>query len=122
MKKYTFYYKLILGSAVIVPIFSHAQILQGTGGLRASVGEFTRIATEAVVPLLFAAALAYFIWGVVNFIRTADNPEARKKGKSQIIWGIIALFVMVGYFSLTSVFTTSFFGESAALPQLFENE
>lgn len=121
MKKNTFYQKFIFGLTLLFPFQSYAQILQGTGGLRASVVEFTRIATEAVVPLLFAAALAYFIWGIANFIRTADNPEARKKGKSQIIWGIIALFIMVGYFSLTSVFTTSFFGESAGLPQLFED-
>jgi drug/metabolite transporter (DMT)-like permease len=116
-----FYSTIILGIAGLMPLVTSAQILQSNRGFRGMVAEFTRIATEALIPLLFAAALAYFIFGIANFIRNADNPEERKKGKQQILWGIIALFVMVGYFALTSIFTSSFFGVGAALPQLFQN-
>lgn len=119
MKK--IYYKIILIIVGLAPVVSFAQILQGGGSFRDSVKEITDVATNSLIPLLFAAALAYFIFGIANFIRTADNPEERKKGKQQIIWGIIALTAMVGYFALTSVFTNTFFSKNAALPQLFQS-
>lgn len=112
------YYKILLIVVVIIPATASAQATT----FRDAVSEFTSVATNSLIPLLFAAALAYFIWGIANFIRTADNPDERKKGKQQIIWGIVALFVMVGYFALTSVFTNTFFQKNAALPQLFESQ
>ncbi|MCI5051048.1 MAG: pilin [Candidatus Pacebacteria bacterium] len=115
------YYTLLLLISGVQPLVSDAQILQGGSSFRDAVKEITDIATNSLIPLLFAAALAYFIWGIANFIRTADNPEERKKGKQQIIWGIIALTAMVGYFALTSVFTNTFFQRNAALPQLFQS-
>lgn len=72
-----------------------------------------------LVPLLFVMALAYFMWGVIEFIRNANNPDDRKKGKQRIFWGIIGLFVMVAYFGLTAVLTETFFDSSPFLPQLF---
>lgn len=86
---------------------------------RSFVVQVTNFVGEALMPLLFSAALAYFIWGVVEFIRSADNSDERNKGKSRIMWGIIALFAMLTYLGLTSVFTSTFFGTNAFLPQLF---
>lgn len=109
-------YKLIVLAGVFFPAFTFAQAVS----FRDAVKNVTGIVKGSLIPLLFSAALAYFIWGVGNFIRNADNPDERKKGKQQILWGVIALAVMVTYFSLTSIFTNSFFGTGAALPQLFE--
>ena len=105
-------------AAGLLPQVSFAQPVS----FRDAVRNTTAIATESLIPLLFAAALAYFIWGIANFIRSADNPDDRERGKQQIFWGIIALTVMVGYFALTSVFTNSLFNTNAALPQLFDNQ
>jgi uncharacterized membrane protein YidH (DUF202 family) len=116
MKKY--YYTIFMVVIGLIPRITFAQPVT----FRDAVRNTTVIATESLIPLLFAAALAYFIWGVANFIRSADNPDDREKGKQQILWGIIALTVMVGYFALTSIFTSSLFGSNAALPQLFNNQ
>lgn len=78
---------------------------------------------RVLMPLLFSVALAWFIWGVVDFIRSADNPEQRKKGKQRILWGIIALTAMIGYLGLTTVLTNTFFQKEAnVLPQLCNQE
>lgn len=74
-----------------------------------------------LMPLLFSAALALFIWGVVEFIRSADNSEARKRGKKRILWGIIALFLMVTFLAITNIFTRTLFEDRAFLPQLHTN-
>lgn len=75
----------------------------------------------SLMPLLFAAALTFFIWGVVEFMRNADNSEDRKKGKQKMLWGIIALTLMVTFLGVTDVFTVSLFNERAFLPALHTN-
>lgn len=108
--------KIIYVIPVIVPSLVHAQ--RSVKGFADSV--VTTIG-DYLMPLLFVAALTYFTWGVVTFIRDAENSEERQKGKNRIIWGIIALFAMTAYFGLTSILTQTAFGTSPFLPQLFTN-
>jgi hypothetical protein len=70
-----------------------------------------------VVPLLFSLAVTAFIWGIIQFFLNPDNEEKRKKGKSFMIWGIIALFVMVSMWGLVGVLTKTF-GIQTLIPQL----
>lgn len=72
---------------------------------------------KSVVPLLFAIATVAFIWGVIQFYLNPDNEEKRKKGKSFIIGGLIALFVMVAMWGLVAVLTGTF-EISNTIPQL----
>lgn len=72
---------------------------------------------KSVVPLLFSLAVAGFIWGVVQYVLNADNEEKRKKGKSYMMWGIIALFVMISMWGLVGVLTKTF-GIQTLIPQL----
>ncbi len=73
-----------------------------------------------LLTFLTVLALVLFITGVVEFMRNAENSDARKRGKEKILWGIIALFVMLGFISITGVFTRTFFGGNPILPQLYE--
>jgi len=72
---------------------------------------------KLVVPLLFALATVGFIWGIIQYFINPDNEEARKKGKSYMIWGIIALFVMLCMWGLVGVLTKTF-GIQTLIPQL----
>jgi len=58
-----------------------------------------KVATEILEPiitLLALAAFTVFVWGVVKFIRNADNDEKRKEGQMHMIWGIIGLAIIFG--------------------------
>jgi hypothetical protein len=70
-----------------------------------------------VVPLLFTLAVVGFIWGMIQFYLNPDNEEKRKKGKSFMIWGIVALFVMISMWGLVGVLSNTF-GIKTLLPQL----
>jgi phosphatidylglycerophosphatase A len=63
---------------------------------------------QAVV-LVLALALLFFFWGVAKFILNADNDEKRTEGKKVMIWGIIALFVMVSVWGLVNILANTFF-------------
>ena len=72
---------------------------------------------NSVVPLLFSLAVVGFIWGVIQYFLFPDNEEKRKKGKSYMIWGLIALFVMISMWGLVGVLTKTF-GIQTLIPQL----
>ena len=72
---------------------------------------------EAVIPLLFTLATVGFIWGIIQYFLNPDNEEGRKKGKSFMIWGLIALFVMISMWGLVGVLTKTF-GIQTLIPQL----
>jgi hypothetical protein len=72
---------------------------------------------KTVVPFLFSLATAAFIWGVIQYYLNPDNEEKRKKGKSFMIGGIIALFVMVAMWGLVGILSSTFAVRNA-VPQL----
>lgn len=78
---------------------------------------FTCSITNSIIPLLFTLAVAGFIYGIVQFFLNPDNEENRKKGKSFMIWGIVALFVMISVWGLVAVIGNTF-GIGTVIPQL----
>ena len=75
------------------------------GGVGVRAEELIETAQEIVnslVPLFMTLALVYFIWGLIKYIRAAGDPEAAKEGRSIMIWGVVALFVMASVWGLTS--------------------
>ncbi len=81
---------------------------------------FAKTILGPIIQLFLVLALVLFIWGVVEFIRNADNKEARERGKQRILWGIIGLFVMLTFLSIVGILTGSFLGSSPILPQFYE--
>jgi len=54
-------------------------------------------------------ALLFFFWGVARFILNADNEEKRREGKSIMVWGIVALFVMLFVWQIVNILANTFF-------------
>src|SRR3989338_1290889 len=62
-----------------------------------------------VIPLIFALALAAFIWGVMQFfILNPDEEAKREEGKQFILWGIVALAVMLSVWGLVKILGKTF--------------
>jgi len=76
------------------------------------------IINRAVVPFIFALAIAMFLWGVVQFVINNDEEAKKAKGKQFMIWGIIALTVMVSVWSLVAILGNTFGINTFFLPQL----
>ena len=57
-----------------------------------------KIKEVIIQPLLaffLVLAIAYFFWGVFEFVGGAAEPAARKTGRDHMIYGIIGIFIMV---------------------------
>jgi len=84
------------------------------------MGYVTCIINDAVIPLIFALAIALFLWGAVQFLILHGGEEAKRtQGKQLMIWGIIALVVMVGIWGLVKIVGGTFFSNFGnTLPQV----
>ncbi len=96
------------------PLVSEAFIL------RSIAENIAKFLSGTFITFLTVLALIFFLWGVADFIRNAENSDARKKGKQRMVWGIIALFFMLTFLSVTGVLTRTVFGNNPILPQLYE--
>jgi zinc transporter ZupT len=76
----------------------------------------TCIISGSVIPLIFALALAMFVWGVVQYVINSDEEAKKAKGKQFMIWGIIGLAVMVSVWGLVKIVGNTF-GIEYAIPQ-----
>ena len=101
-----------------MPSFVYAN---GHKTFKGLINTITNEILSPLIPFIFGLALLGFLWGAAQFIFKADNEEARKKGSQKMIYGIIALFVMISVWGLVKVITTTF-GVGFAVPQLQEQK
>ncbi len=78
----------------------------------------TGIIKNAVIPLIFALAMVMFLWGVVQFVINSDDESKKTKGKNFMLWGIIALAVMVSVWGLVAVLGDTFNVNTKFIPQV----
>ncbi|OGI57626.1 hypothetical protein A2906_00120 [Candidatus Nomurabacteria bacterium RIFCSPLOWO2_01_FULL_37_25] len=62
---------------------------------------------NAVVPILIALGVVYFVWGVVTYVISNDE-EAKEKGRNRIIFGIIGLAIIIGLWGLVNILGRTF--------------
>ncbi len=87
-----------------------------------TIGDFQELVSYAIclisnslIPLAFAIALVIFVYGVVKYIAKADDEEARKKGRNFMIWGLLAIFVMVSVWGFVKLIQNSIKLESGPI-------
>lgn len=74
-----------------------------------------RFVNWMIVPILMSAALAVFFYGIGKYILQAENEEVRKEGKKYMLWGVIALFVMVSLWSIIYLVQCTFFLQNCVI-------
>ena len=73
------------------------------GGLLCKIGELL----NAIIPVLIALGVVYFVWGVITYVVGGDE-EAKKKGRDKMIYGISGLVVIIGLWGLVSMVRNTF--------------
>jgi len=112
--------KLVVLSGFVLglsPIVALAQVSSGgatstacdTGSTGSLFGLLCKMGSllNAVVPVLIALGVVYFVWGVVTYVISSDE-EAKKAGRNRIIFGIIGLAVIVGLWGLVNLLRNTF--------------
>lgn len=66
----------------------------------------TNVNQQIINPLilfLFALALVYFLYGLIEFIANGANDEKKTTGKSHMLWGIVGLTIMMGVWAILNI-------------------
>ena len=56
-----------------------------------------------LIIFLFALAMVYFLYGLVEFIWNGNNDEKKTTGKSHMLWGVVGLTIMMGVWAILGV-------------------
>lgn len=68
-----------------------------------------------MIPILATLAIAMFFWGLVKFIWNAGDERTHEEGKSVMIWGLIALFVLFTLWSIIGFLQDNLLGGSSSV-------
>jgi uncharacterized membrane protein len=52
------------------------------------------------IPVAVGIDLVFFIWGLALYILKSGDVKAREEGRNKMIWGVIALFVIVSIWGI----------------------
>lgn len=77
---------------------------------RGLVAKIAELIINPTITLLFGAAILYFVWGLVEYIRGADQSAERTKGAQHMFWGIIGIFIMISAVAILVAFRKSIYG------------
>jgi len=93
--------KIALASLALfaLPFFAFAQALQPLRNLVLAVGSILNL----LVPVLIAAALVVFFWGLVKYVNKSGGEGAHDSGRSTMIAGLISLFIMVSVWGIINL-------------------
>jgi hypothetical protein len=56
-----------------------------------------------IIYLIIGLAVIYFLYGVLKFVRNAEDPAKRVEGASHILWGVVGIAIMFSVFAFIRV-------------------
>ncbi len=80
------------------------------------IGKINQQIIAPIILLLFVLSLAYFFWGVADYIRGSGNEEVRKVGRNHMMGGIIGIFIMVSAWAIIGIILNSIGADTPGLP------
>lgn len=63
---------------------------------------------NALIGMLITAAIVVFFWGLIKYLLHDGSSEDAHKGVYQMIWGVVAIFVMVSIWGLIALLQRTF--------------
>ncbi|OHA46995.1 MAG: hypothetical protein A2541_01075 [Candidatus Taylorbacteria bacterium RIFOXYD2_FULL_36_9] len=114
--------KIIAGSVWALPVLALAQNLGGNSSYFGRLIGQAKSLLDQLVVFLIALAVVWFIYNVIRYTMTTDMTK-KDMAKDQMIWGIVAIAVIVSIWGLVSLLqnifgvrTTSIDGVGGLLP------
>ncbi len=108
--------KLMLSAAIaMAPGVAFAADVSSLTNL---LNQITNLVGGTLPRLFFAMALAYFLYGLVNYVTVAGDEKKRTEARNTIVYGIIILFVMTSVWGLISFVQSSIQLQQGSAPQV----
>ena len=72
-------------------------------GVDTFIANVNREIINPLILFLFALAVVYFLYGMVEFIANGANEEKKTTGKSHMLWGIVGMTIMMGVWAILGI-------------------
>ena len=97
--------KIIISAASAVSLLTPFIVAAQTPNIAYFTSIFTQVQTfvNLLIPFMFVLAFLFFLFGLVKFMFSAGNEDAKDTGKRIMIWGIVVLFVMVAVWGIITL-------------------
>ena len=59
-------------------------------------------------PIVIGVAVVVFLWGIISFLTSGDDADQKEKAKRKVVWGLVAILVMVSLWGIIAVLQTVF--------------
>ena len=100
---------LVLAASLATPFLAFAQTGINMTAIKSYSDNIILLINNVVVPVLFAVAFLYFIYGVYKyFILGADNDTERGTGRQFVLWSVIGFAVILSVWGLVAVVGNTF--------------
>lgn len=93
-------------SLFFIPFISYASAFGGD--LKTFVDSYVLVTFKILVPILTGIAFLLFFWGVAKFILSAGEANELEKGRQMMIWGVLAIFVLVSFWGIIRFLSAQF--------------
>lgn len=91
--------------AALLPVLAFAQTQFNS--VDSAFGVIFRVINSYLIPLAFALAILYFLWGILKFVTAGGDEEKRNEGRNVMVYGVIAIFVMTAVWGLVGILRNS---------------
>lgn len=89
--------------ALLLFLFACAPLAAGAFTATDLLNNISTFVINPIIYLLFTAAFAVFLWGLVQFASNLASEEARAEGVKHIIWGIVGMVIMLGVTGILNI-------------------
>lgn len=72
------------------------------------LAKIAEVIINPILVLMFATAVAVFLWGVVQMLGNLDNEEARDNGKKHLLWGVVGMTIMFAVHGIIGMIKNTF--------------
>lgn len=70
--------------------------------------KINEVIVNPLIILMFLVATAVFVWGIAQFISSAETDDGRVKGKRNMLYGIIGFFIMISVYGILQLVIDTF--------------
>lgn len=93
--------------ASVLPLSAAAQQVGNISSLSNIISTIRGLINVAL-PILIAFAVVWFVWSMVQVLLAGDAEEKKDKAKSNVMYGVIAIFAMVSIWGLVNILDNTF--------------
>lgn len=67
------------------------------------MNSISKVVLNPLIIFIFALAVVYFVYGVMQFLLNPEDETIRKTGKQHMLWGVVGMFIMIATFGIMNL-------------------